>query len=390
MDQSFEDLTPMSIGDEASTAGGRRCDRCEVLPAADDTSGDVHCWFPTRHVVGKATGLLAEFGVTVRGTVGDGVVFTLNEEHREGVLAGFEARLSEVERDDTRVLLTAAAVAPVPADLARVESLTRLMSRASSAWLLAMMRERRITSHFQPIVHANAPGRIYGHEALLRGLAPDGTLIPPGKVFAAARASGFLFQLDLLARRSAIRSARTHGLMGALFVNFAPAAIYDPTSCLRSTVSAIDQAGIERGDVVFEIVETDRAHDPQQLKRILDYYRGAGFRVALDDVGAGYSGLNLIHLLRPDVIKLDMELVRDVHLDPYKAQLAGNLLDVAGSLGIEALAEGIETEEELDWVVAHGAKYVQGFLLARPAPAPLLQLPPRAGRAPSSGRAGSP
>jgi EAL domain-containing protein (putative c-di-GMP-specific phosphodiesterase class I) len=377
MEPTWQTSAAPSADDDQPTAGGLRCDRCEVLPATDSPTGDVHCWFPTRHVIGKAAALLAELGIAVRETAGEGMVFTLSGAQRAEVLAALEDRLSEVERDDTRVLLTPEAQPPVPADLARVESLSRLMSRASSAWFLAMLRERRLTSHFQPIAHASDPGRIYGHEALLRGVAPDGALVPPGKLFDAARSAGFLFQLDLLARRSAIGSAQTHGLEGALFVNFAPAAIYDPTSCLRSTVSAIDKAGIARGNVVFEIVETDRAHDPKQLQRILDYYRKAGFRVALDDVGAGYSGLNLIHLLRPDIIKLDMELVRDVHLDPYKAQLAGNLLELAGSLGIEALAEGIESEGELEWVVAHGARYVQGFLLARPAPVPLKQMPAR-------------
>lgn len=85
---------------------------------------------------------------------------------------------------------------------------------------------------------------------------------------------------------------------------------------------------------------------------------------------AGYSSLNLIHLLKPDVLKLDMELVRNVDRDPYKARIAANLLNVATSLGIDALAEGIETEEELAWVREHGATYVQGYLIARPSATP--------------------
>lgn len=140
---------------------------------------------------------------------------------------------------------------------------------------------------------------------------------------------------------------------------------------------AIDDAGIERSQVVFEIVETERTHAPKHLRNILDYYRGAGFRIALDNVGSGYSSLNLIHLLRPDIVKLDMELVRDVDQDPYRARIAANLLDIANTLGIDALAEGIETEGELAWVQQHGAKYVQGFLIARPAPIPLTAIPLR-------------
>jgi EAL domain-containing protein (putative c-di-GMP-specific phosphodiesterase class I) len=194
-----------------------------------------------------------------------------------------------------------------------VEPLARIVTRVRSGWLINLLEERRLTSHFQPIVHA---------------------------------------------------------LQGALFVNFAPTAIYDPQACLRSTVAAIDKGGLARDQVVFELVETERAHDASHLRRILDYYRGAGFRIALDDVGAGYSSLNLIHLLRPDILKLDMELIRDVDKDPYKARIAANLLNVATSLGIAALAEGIETQAELDWVREYGAKFVQGYLIARPAAAP--------------------
>ncbi len=285
-------------------------------------------------------------------------------------MASLQGGLSTVERADTRALLCASGRSPVADDVARVEPLARLVVRAQSGWLLAMLTERRLTSHFQPIVHAADPTRLYGHEALLRGVMPDGALLSPARLFESARDAGLLFQLDLAARRSAIAQAASHGLQGALFVNFAPTAIYDPTSCLRSTVAAIDAVGLDRSRVVFEIVETERAHDPAHLRRILDYYRGAGFRIALDDVGAGYSSLNLIHLLRPDILKIDMELIRGVDRDPYKARIAANLLDVSAALGIEALAEGIETEGELDWVRSHGATYAQGYLIARPSAVP--------------------
>lgn len=279
--------------------------------------------------------------------------------------------LSSVERDDTRALLCAGGTEPFADDLARVEPLARVMVRSNSGWLLSLLEERRLTSLFQPIVYAEDPSRVFGHEAQLRGVLPDGSLLPPARLFDTAREAGLLFQLDLAARRSAIAHAASHGLRGALFVNFAPTAIYDPASCLRSTVADIDAAGFERSQVVFEIVETERAHDPAHLRRILDFYREAGFRIALDDVGAGYSSLNLIHLLRPDILKLDMDLIRGVDLDPYKARIVANLLDVSRALGIEALAEGIETEGELAWVRDHGATNAQGFLIARPKAAPL-------------------
>lgn len=354
---------------EPTGTGNPRCSRCETLPEWPQQA-ELHCWFPATHVEGKARAVFRRHGLELRPSVADGLVVAWDTPHNEAIAADLEEALSNVEREDTRALICAPAMAPVPDDLARVEPLGRVVVRARSRWLLGLLDEGRLTSHFQPIVYANDPGRVYAHEALLRGVRDDGTLVPPGQLFDAARGAGVLFQLDLAARRSAISCAEHQGLETGLFVNFAPTAIYDPRACLRSTVAAIDAAGLERHQVTFEIVETERAHDPSHLRRILDFYRDAGFRIALDDVGAGYSSLNLIHLLKPDVLKLDMDLVRDVHRDPYKARIAANLLNVATSLGIDALAEGIETEEELAWVREHGATFAQGYLIARPAATP--------------------
>ncbi len=363
----------------AFTRERRTCVRCEVLPPLVNGGGDLHCWFPTSHVTNKMRAMLSGMGLRTMPTSAEGVACTIPGGAFDRVIAAFRDQLSDVERADTRTLLTPIGSAPVADDLARVESLSRLIARSASNWLITLLDEERLTSFFQPIMLASSPSTIYGHEALLRGLSSEGDILAPRHLFESARDAGLLFQLDLAARRSAIACAHAQGLQGKLFVNFAPTAIYDPASCLRSTVAAVDQAGIARSDVVFEIVETERAHDAKHLRNILDYYRGAGFRVALDDVGAGYSSLNLIHELRPDLLKLDMELIRNVDQDAYKARLVANLFDVASALGIDTLAEGVETEGELAWVVEHGATYVQGFLLARPAATPMAVNGARAG-----------
>jgi len=371
-------LPILSVQDAFGVQRERRtCMRCETLPAPMNTGGDLHCWFPTSHVANKMRAMLSGLGLRTMPSVAEGVAYAIPADALDCVVTAFQLQLSEMERADTRALMTPMGAAPVADDLARVEPLLRFLAQASSQWLIELLEEQRLTSFFQPIVLASSPSTIYGHEALLRGVGIDGALIAPGQLFGTAREAGLLFQLDLTARRSAIACAHANALRGKLFINFAPSAIYDPASCLRSTVAAIDQTSIARSDVVFEIVETERARDPQHLRKILDYYRSAGFRVALDDVGSGYSSLNLIHELRPDLLKLDMELIRGVDLDPYKARIVAHLLDVAGALGIETLAEGIETEGELAWVTEHGATYLQGFLLARPAAAPKTVLAAR-------------
>ena len=167
--------------------------------------------------------------------------------------------------------------------------------------------------------------------------------------YQAAKEADLLFPLDRAARLSAIRSAVSHGLddgNSRLFINFNPTSVYDPVFCLRTTVSAIAETGLKRDRIVFEVVESDQIEDIGNLTKITDYYRNAGFKVALDDLGSGYGSLNLLCGLKPDFVKLDMQLMRGIDQDFYKAQIVGKLLEMAQRLGVMTVAEGIETEGE--------------------------------------------
>ncbi len=298
---------------------------------------------------------------------------------KEGALRALSARLREVLTEEelrgTRALFKQGGGEPELADFPRVGALRQLLTLSEAGWLVDMLAEKRLTAHFQPIVHARDTRQIFAHEALMRGRAVDGSLVSPGKMMETARGADLLFQLDLAARTTAIREAVRHKLEGALFINFTPTAIYDPAFCLRSTVAAIREAGIPPKNVVFEVIETDHAADTRHLRAIIDFYRQAGFRVALDDLGAGHSSLNLIHQIRPDIMKLDMELIRNIHEDAYKASITQKLLEIAQKVNILTVAEGIETPEELRWVRTHGVDYVQGYLIARPQSPPARTTP---------------
>jgi EAL domain-containing protein (putative c-di-GMP-specific phosphodiesterase class I) len=102
----------------------------------------------------------------------------------------------------------------------------------------------------------------------------------------------------------------------------------------------------------------------------VEYYRNAGFKVALDDLGSGYGSLKLLSRLKPDFVKLDIDLIRGVDHDAYKAAIAGTIFELARKLGVATVAEGIETEAEWAWVRDHGADYAQGFFIARPGSPP--------------------
>ncbi len=279
------------------------------------------------------------------------------------------------ELKETQVLFVRGVVQPQLQDFSDMASLQQFIKFSQADWLIDMLAANRFTSHFQPIVSIQDTSEIYGYESLFRGLDEQGNVVMPGPIFELATEAGLLPQLDRAARLSTIAQARQHDLTGRIFINFSPTALYDPVSCLRSTVDAIDKAGIRHEQVVFEVVESDNPQDLVHLRTVLRYYRDAGFGVALDDLGSGYSGLNLLHQLRPDFIKLDMELVRDVHQDLYKASITEKLLEIAQKLNIQTVAEGIECVEELNWLQERGANFAQGYLIAKPGAVPIKTTP---------------
>lgn len=348
-----------------------QCSRCEVLPDISDGGGELHLWLPLEHTLGKTYKHLRAGGWDCGAAEDHCLIVRLDGDRTDALLADLSEILTSRELEDTKALHKPGGDEPSAEDIPRVKSLKRLVEIGRSGWLLDMISEGRLTSHFQPIVMAEDPSEVFGQEALLRGIDEEGGLISPGRIFGAAKKCGVLFQMDLAARRTAIREAAWHKLEDKLFINFTPTSIYDPKFCLRSTVEAVDEAGFDHESVVFEVTETEYAEDFGHLKDIIDHYRETGFGVALDDVGSGYSSLNLLSGLRPDYVKLDLQLVRGVDGDPYKATVARKLLEMARDLDVKTVVEGIETEEEFMWAREEGATFVQGYLIARPGTPPL-------------------
>lgn len=352
------------------------CPRGELKPPRAVGAGGLYLWFPPGHLYRKAQGILQAAGKEHRLLVDElCMLVPLEEGELSRGLSSLDSLLTPEEQRGTQVLFMGDHAEPTLADFGRVTSLFQFVTMVRSGWLIDMLEAERLTTHFQPIVQTSDTTRIYAHEALMRGIEPDGSLVPPFKILNLARDAGMLNHLDLLARLTAIRQARHHGIPQRVFINFNPAAIKDPDVCLRSTLQAVDDAGFPHENVVFEIVESDHTQDLGHLQSLMRFYRTHGFRVALDDLGAGYSSLNLLHQLRPDFVKLDMELVRDVHQDPYKALITRKILEIAQQLGITTVAEGVEVPEELAWLREHGADFVQGYLIARPTTPPVRVTP---------------
>ncbi|WP_082773270.1 EAL domain-containing protein [Methylobacterium sp. CCH5-D2] len=223
------------------------------------------------------------------------------------------------------------------------------------------------TMAFQPIIDL-ARGRIWGYEALVRGEEGQG-------------AGWILQQVDETNRYKFDQACRVRAieLAGDLFpdsetklsINFMPNAVYEPAACIRATLEAARRVGFRHDQLMFEFTENERMVDVSHVQRIIDEYRKQGFLTALDDFGAGYAGLNLLASFQPDLIKLDMELIRGIATSPARQTIIACVTTMARQLGVTVLAEGVETQAELAALKAAGISLFQGYLFAKPAVAAL-------------------
>jgi EAL domain-containing protein (putative c-di-GMP-specific phosphodiesterase class I) len=152
-----------------------------------------------------------------------------------------------------------------------------------------------------------------------------------------------------------------------LFLNIEPDSIYDPQLRQESFLREITKRGLDPSGVVLEITEHAAVRDFAMLRRALDDLRALGYQLAMDDVGSGYSGLQAIAEMRPDYLKADMALVRDMHLDPFKRELMATIRRFTDNTGIVLVAEGVESVAELRSLAEAGVRCAQGFLFAQPA-----------------------
>lgn len=231
--------------------------------------------------------------------------------------------------------------------------------------LVKVLGEGRIKTLFQPIVRASDLST-YGYEALSRGLHDDGRLIAPKGMFQQAKALDLLFNLDRQCREKAIETAALRGIEEKLFINFVPTAIYNPDECLKSTDEAVNKFGMNHHKIVFEVVETERVDDYGHLKKILHYYKEKGFQTALDDVGSGFSTLEVFKQLHTEFIKIDKDIIRHIQDNTHHQSFFHRLMTLKSQHGVTILAEGVETQEEADYLIRNGVDLLQGYLFGKP------------------------
>ncbi|MGE0487125.1 MAG: EAL domain-containing protein [Gammaproteobacteria bacterium] len=214
---------------------------------------------------------------------------------------------------------------------------------------------------FQPIVDIDAC-TVFSYEALLRGIHGESAGAILGRLDEAQ-----IHALDEHGRQRAVELSVALGNPARLNLNFMPSAITDSHAAIDQTFDAAARAGLPSARIVLEITETQAIRDHRRFTAMVNDIRARGVLVAIDDFGAGHSGLNLLANFQPDMVKLDMELVRDISRSGPRQAIVRAIIQVCFDLGIDFIAEGVESSDELHWFQDQGVNLFQGYLIARPA-----------------------
>jgi diguanylate cyclase (GGDEF)-like protein len=241
------------------------------------------------------------------------------------------------------------------------------------AELQRIIEHRLLTPVFQPIIALDSR-RILGYEALIRG-PENSPLHTPDQLFSIARRTRQLAALEFACRAASCEKFVALNLNGKLFLNMTPLSFTDSQYRDGVTRQILQRVGLSPERVVFELTESQPLDQFDLLRAASEHFQRQGFAVALDDLGAGYAGLRVWSELCPDYVKIDRHFIYGIDKDPVKREFVRAMLDIANRMGNKVIAEGIETEAELNTLIAMGIENVQGYFLARPAADPIIDFP---------------
>jgi len=239
-----------------------------------------------------------------------------------------------------------------------------LLDEARMAETGALIRKRNIRTLFQPIRRLSDLG-IEGFEALSRGPA-GGYFEMAENLFGFAERAGLLGEVELICLEKALENSRELEQNGLLFINLSNAGLEYVEAEGGGLVAMIERHGLDPSKIVLEITERTFAANPSVLQQRVESFRQAGIRIAIDDMGAGYSSLHIVAELRPDFIKLDQLLVRDLPASTIKQNLVSAVLRFAADTGSRVIAEGVEKTAEARVLEDLGVALVQGFHFGYP------------------------
>jgi blue light- and temperature-responsive anti-repressor len=217
------------------------------------------------------------------------------------------------------------------------------------------------TFAFQPIVDVRAR-EIISYEALVRGLGNESAYQILQQISADS-----LFAFDRNARARAIDLAKRLGISRNLNLNFLPQSLEASAESILTTLEAAKRVNLPVKRLVLEVTEGEIIDDASHFTELINEYRGLGLKLAIDDFGAGYSGLNLLAEFQPDQVKLDMKLIRGIERHGPRQAIVSAINQICFDLGIDVIAEGVESELEYAWLASQGIHLFQGYLFSKPA-----------------------
>lgn len=277
---------------------------------------------------------------------------------RQSIGVGYSFILWTPLESEERQLLRLIDEATDSTDLRR-----RIRERDEREQLFELVHNQSLWTAFQPIVEIESR-QVMGHEALSRG--PRGTVMePPVQLFGRAGKYGLVEELERACRRQAFRDWEAFGAPGRLFVNTVPATVRDPSFRGRGVLDYLGPSLSPRF-VTLEITEGQVIENMNLYREAMHAFTELGFTFAIDDLGAGYSGLETVAKLGASYLKIDMGLVRDVQARKTSQQIIRAIVDMGVGVGATIIAEGIQTTEEADVIRDLGVRYGQGYLFARP------------------------
>ena len=340
----------------ACSSNGSGCARCERLPTRPDAPMTLYLWPPLGHSAGKIRKQFDAAGLSYRAAVdGEGMILEVADAATRAALIALEETLSLEERRAARTLAMVPGAEPQFADYPRVNALDTYINYLRAGPLIDTLAENAFEVGFAPIVFADDHTDVMAHGAQLKF---PRMCEAADAVFELARRADLLHQLDRSARIACIEATPAQNIDTPVFVEFQPAAIYDPVYCLRTTVDAAKRVGLPPENIVFTLNHPQGGYDAQHLKNILSYYREQGYEVALGRLGSGVGALELLQHLRPEYAWLAPQLIQGVAGDPYRGVIARKLLEMAHRLRIETIAYADPDSAEANWLYEHGVNYL--------------------------------
>jgi EAL domain-containing protein (putative c-di-GMP-specific phosphodiesterase class I) len=340
--------------------------KCKDIFYISEVKSKIHIITQVNELISKSSTFLKKLGFELERN--DNIISISAENPRAFFEENFDflnTNYNDLEKDEIKIFIENEDNKLTLSSILSTKPLNRYLHFIEDRNFFDIIENSSLTAHFQPIIDMKT-NKIFAYETLTRGVLPDGTLMYPDVLFKKSARNDMNFTLDRMCRETALKTTAVKKIDAKVFINFIPTSIYDPEFCLASTVKWAKQLEFDPKNIVFEVVETENVKDKEHLKKILNYYRNEGFLIALDDVGEGYSSLNMIIDIKPDIIKIDRNIIENIEKEPMKQSIYKALRAICIDNGIKILAEGVETPYELEKVKEIGVDYAQGYYFARP------------------------